>query len=136
MRHSKGSSMKAPAMPTQATDNESGPPVALSRATVAVQRYLPAILVGLGAAVFLLLGVVLLVICLVVGQPAGEEDGPDPTAGPPGPRGSGKKPAVVPLTPRQKKINASVERGTAYLRQRQAAGGQHYSMGDREGGAH
>jgi hypothetical protein len=103
--------------------------------------YLGMILIGVGGVVFLLLGLVLVVVCLMgdFGRSAQSPSPEDPMAeSAVAPKGKTGKPKPVPpaLTPRQKEISASVDRGVAYLRKRMAEGGKFYAMGDPDGGAH
>ena len=80
---------------------------------------------GLGA--FLLLGLAIALVCFNAGGPSIKE----PSGGTFG--GSTPPP---PLSPRLEKINATIDRGVAYLRIRLAEGGQFYSLGNSGGGAH
>lgn len=83
-------------------------------------------IIGGGAFLFVGLGLALAIYCFTAGSSGTGTPGTENTGGTSGP----------PLSARQKKINASIAKGVVYLRQRFHQGGNFYSMGDPQGGAH
>jgi hypothetical protein len=118
------------------------PPAALAPTPTANNRLLVLVLVGAGGMLFLLLGVVLVVVCVMgdFGRPAetggAEAPTPEREARPRTNKSAKPKAATPTLTPRQKEINTAVERGAGFLRKRLAEGGKLYAVGDPQSGAH
>jgi hypothetical protein len=105
----------------------------------AQSSYVALILIGTGAFFFLALGAVLFVVCVLGDRGRSKEDSaPEESASRhESPRPAlGKVKILPPLTPRQKEINAAVERGVAYLRKRIAEGSKFYAIGDQQSSGH
>jgi hypothetical protein len=100
-------------------------------------RFLVLALVGAGALLFAFVGLALVVICLAgdfgrKSESAANEDPPE-VKNSPRPNPKTKTPT---LTPRQKQIMGSVDRGVSYLRNAMAQGGNFYAVGDPQSSAH